>query len=510
MTQSLTSKTLHGLKWSYTATIINSVLQIGYSAVMARLLEPAAFGLIAMAGVVLRFGQYFAQMGVGSALIQKNELTENEIKAGFTSSLLLGAFFTLLTWFAAPLALYIFKSNEVIPIVRILGFSFLLGGLSITSVSLLRRKMNFKATAIGEIISYIFGYAGVGLIMAWQGFGVWSMVGAALSQKIVSALIFYLFERHSLKLVFKWEYYQPLYAFGGRVSIIGFLEFIYGSMPTFFVGRWLGAELLGIFNRAYYIVNLPMQYFTGSLSRVLFPSLSQIQAEIPRLKKTYLTATQLLALILIPVCIAISISAKEIVLILLGDKWLQAIPVLQVLALITPLDLLTHLDGLVCEATAKLNVKIMIMSLQIGLLSSLIWFWRDSGVIGAAYAIFISEFFRYIFYKIILKSILKIRFKEYLSTTGSFALVAVFFYILFSLLVYLARILNPALFLMLGIEVVGAVFLFFALIYFYPHSELKRELRKKFLYPIFAKLKMKNNVRHSSNFINKVIAILEN
>jgi len=136
-------------------------MQIGYIAVMARLLEPAAFGLVAMAQVVLRFGSYFAQMGMGQALIQKKNISKENIRAAFTSSVFLGFIFFVIIYFGAPLSLYIFNDIEVIPIIRVMALSLVLTGLSTTSLSLLRRNFRFKELAIVEIISYVIGYMGV-------------------------------------------------------------------------------------------------------------------------------------------------------------------------------------------------------------------------------------------------------------------------------------------------------------------------------------------------------------
>src|SRR6266404_3595628 len=102
MAENLTSKALRALNWGYLSTITNAVMQIGFTAVLARLLNPDAYGLIAMAGLILRFGSYFANMGIGSALIQKDELTTEEIRAGFTSSVLLGLAFSFLIYVLAP------------------------------------------------------------------------------------------------------------------------------------------------------------------------------------------------------------------------------------------------------------------------------------------------------------------------------------------------------------------------------------------------------------------------
>ena len=184
MSENLTYKTVHGIKWNYFSTLITSVLQIGYTAVMARLLEPAAFGLVAMAGLVLRFGSYFAQMGIERALIQKKEVNEEDIRASFTISLSLGIIFFMLTWFLSPLALYVFNNEKVIIIVKVMALSFFITALSTTSSGLLKRDLNFRSIAVIEVTSYILGYLCIGITMAFLGYGVWSLVFAALKPGI--------------------------------------------------------------------------------------------------------------------------------------------------------------------------------------------------------------------------------------------------------------------------------------------------------------------------------------
>ena len=234
---------------------------------MARLLEPAAFGLVAMAGVILRFGSYFAQMGIERAVIQKKELNEEDIKASFTLSVFLGMIFFLILWFLAPLALYIFNNEEVVIVVKVMALSFLITGLSTTSLGLLKRNLNFRSIAVIEIASYVLGYLGIGITMAVLGFGVWSLVFAALSQAFFAAIIAYIFVRHNF--AFKLKDYKPLFSFGSKVTIISFFEFIGGSLDTLLIGRFLGASLLGIYNRAYTIVNLPLYNLYTSITRVL-------------------------------------------------------------------------------------------------------------------------------------------------------------------------------------------------------------------------------------------------
>ena len=412
VSETLTSKTMRGIKWSYASTVTNAVMQIGYTAVMARLLDPKAFGLVAMAGVVLRFGSYFAQMGMGQAIIQKKEVTNEDIRAAFTSSILLSAFFLLLVWILAPFAVLIFDNTEVIPIIRVMAFSFVLTGLSTTSLALIKRNLKFKALAVIEIISYIIGYAGVGVTFAYSGFGVWSLVFASLAQAFISGLLSYLVVRHNLLFLFNWKTYKPLFAFGSRVSVISFFEFLGGSLDTLFIGRFLGAAKLGIYNRSYMVVNLPMQYFISSISRVLFPSFSRIQAEKEKLKKIYLNSVSVAGFFLFAVCFSISISSEQIILVVLGPKWIDAIPVLRILAFVTPLDLMSHLGGIVCDSTANLKPKIILQVLYIIVLGILFYFLSVYGLLGFAYGLLAVQFLKSVGYIIITKKLLKYNRRE--------------------------------------------------------------------------------------------------
>ncbi len=388
----LSSQTVRGLKWTYTATVVNGLLQVGMTAVMSRLLTPHAFGLVAMAGVFLRFGTYFAQMGVGSAIIQKKTISEDEIRVAFSWSVSLGLLFSLLCFAAAPLSNLIFRDPELVPVVQVLGCSFCIMGFSTTATGLLRRDMRFRETSIIDITSYICGYALVGVACALNGMGVWSLIAATLTQSLVVAVMSLFMVRHPVRPLFSRKLAHDLYGFGSRVSAVSFLEFLSSNLDTLTIGRFLGANALGLYNRAFMLVNLPMQYFATSFSRVLFPGFSRIQDDKRRLQQVYLTSILALSGFLLPISLGMAVAARPIVLTILGPQWGEAIPILQLLAVAAPFTLLSHIGGVLCEATARLRAKIF---MQIGYLTLLAvlytmfiawgtWGIALAGVIGAA------------------------------------------------------------------------------------------------------------------------------
>lgn len=431
MNQTLTQKTLHGLKWSYISTISTSLMQIGYTAVMARLLNPSDFGLVAMGGVILRFGQYFAQMGLGSALIQKKELLEEEKKASFTSSLLLGSLFTLLFFFLAPLGEYIFKNNNVVPIIQVMAFSFLINGFALTPTSLLRRELKFKQLAIAEIIAFTIGYMIVGIGAALSKFGVWSLIYASISQVGLLGIISFILAKHPLTFTFQWKYYKNLYAFGSKVSVISFMEYISSTLDTFFIGRFLGSKLLGIYNRAFMLINLPFQYFTSSLSRVLFPAFSRVQDDTEKVKRNLLMILQLTSFILFPLAFLVSILSKEIVLIILGNKWLAAAPILSILAFEATFNLSAHFIAIVYEAKGILIWKMVIQMLFIFLLTTLFLIFINNGLIVISYCILFARIIYFLLYLSSSIYLLNINVKELISAYKPAAISLLLTFILF-------------------------------------------------------------------------------
>lgn len=503
MSKNLASKAVSGLKWGSASTIANAVMQIGYTSAMARLLAPEAFGLVAISSVILRFGSYFAHLGLSQAIIQKEELTEDNIRAAFTSSALLGIAFTLLIWFLAPFATMFFDnattaSEQVTPIVRVMALSLLIGGLSSTAFSLAERNMRFKELSIVETLSYVISYLGVGVVCAYLGFGVWSLVFATLTQAGLVALGAYVIIRHNVVPLFKWESYKPLFNYGSKMSVISFLEFLSQDMATILIGKTLGPYKLGIYDRAHRLVNLPMYMLTRTISRVIFPSFSKLQADTSKLASAYISSTTLLAAIIIPTCLGLMVAAPEVVYLLLGDKWGESIPVLQVLCLAIPLSFITMFAGIVCDAKAVLNIKIVLTLVFIGVIAAFFFMLRQYGLIGFAFAILAGEVVRILFYQAVLNRILKLPYLEqlqvYVPGLVNGVLIAAIIYALSSVL----RSLELPHVLVLACQIATGAVLFIILTLFFPHNTLKMQINK-----LLSKFGVNEN---STSYYGKIIS----
>jgi len=395
---SLVAKTLAGMRWTTLAMVTNVGFNLGYTAVMARLLAPSAFGLIAMAQIAIRFLSYFAQLGVSPALVQKPELSERDIRAALTLSVGINALLFALMWLLAPLAGSFFSKTEVVPILRGLSAAFLFSGFSVISLGLLRRRLMFKQLAMVEIASYILGYGVVGIGSAFQGFGVWSLVFAVIGQEAITLVASYAFVRHSLRPLFAWHDIRHFLHYGGKYSVIGFLEYIGANVDSLLIGRWYGETALGFYNRAQMLVKLPMHHVSNAITKVLFPVLSSSQADKQKMASAYLAGWVLIGSLAASISFALIPAAPDAVLTLLGPQWTAAIPIVEIAALAVPFAFLTVLSGIVCDAQGLLWPKLAIQGLTLLVLGLAIYMLRGEGALGFAKGMVITEAFRLALY----------------------------------------------------------------------------------------------------------------
>lgn len=469
------SKAIVGLQWSFISVVITSIFQIVYSAIMARLIVPEAFGLIAMANLVLRFGIYFSRMGISSALIQKKELTPEDIRAGFSVSVIFGSTVTLILIVAAPLAKILFDTPDVIPVVQALSLSLFVNSFSATALGLLQRELRMRKIAIAEIGSFLLGNIMIGIPLAYFGFGVWGLILATLSQSVFLAVFAYAFSHHTLRPTLDFRLYQPLLGFGSKVSLISFLEFLCYNLPSMAMGRFLGAEMLGYYNRASTLVKLPAEKLSSSLTKVLFPSLSRVQDDRMLLRHGYRVSFTILGTFLFLFGFIVSASAQEIILVILGLNWETSISLLRILAIAVPFSLVRGLGGILLEAIAFLRQKIFIMAGYLLLLIIFLFQFSSYGVIGYAFAVLLCDIVFFIIYQIFILRICAFSITELIRMIlGTITPGLVGYVVIFSL----QKLLGPAVSLrfLFAFELLVSLVLVWIFYYCFPMKDLKASL----------------------------------
>src|SRR6266511_3655329 len=233
----LTAQTASGLRWSYVGTAALMVANLAYTAIISRLLGPVAFGLMALANLVVLFAQYFVRMGIASALVQRPTLSRDEVRAASTAGLAFGAFCFGAVWLLTPLICGLFHQPALSPVLRVLALSFLPEGWSMTGIGLLRREHRFRELSIIMAGTYVLGFLVVGVGLAIAGAGVWSLVAAALVSNASQAVWQYALLRHPVRPPARLEPYRAICGYGMRLSGAHVMDYVGGNLDTLVVGR---------------------------------------------------------------------------------------------------------------------------------------------------------------------------------------------------------------------------------------------------------------------------------
>lgn len=318
---SLTNRTISGMLWNMSGAVVQAALQLAIVSVLARLLVPEDFGLVGAAVVVIEFCQIFTQIGVGPAIVQRSDLREEHVRAGFTLSLLIGVVFGGLLYLVAPWMARFFRMESLSSVIRVLAFGYPLAGPTVVAEALLLRHMQFPRLVAVEVVSYALSYGAVGITLATLDWGVWALVAAYLFQVGIKAVGFFLVG--SLRVGFSLDQtaLRHLLTYGAGFSLARIANYAALQGDHLVVGRWLGAEALGIYGRAYCFVGMPANLFGTVVDRVIFPAMAVVQKDRQKLAEAYSRAVGLVAMTTIPLSAVLFALAPEIVHILLGPHW---------------------------------------------------------------------------------------------------------------------------------------------------------------------------------------------
>ena len=477
----LTAAAASGMRWSLSSTLGIAVVQVVYISVMSRLLDPRAFGIYAIAMLVLNTGDSFARMGVAQALIQRPTITRDDIRASVTTGTLLGFLLFAVLWVTAPTIGEFFSEPAAVPVIRVMGVHFVFIGFSVTGNSLLRRDLRFPQFSGAQFAAYVIGYAVVGISLAAAGAGVWSLVAAVLSAHFLVALFQYLYTRHPLRPVLDVRPFGHLYSFGARISVIRFLEFLGRQLDTITVGRYASTSALGQYNRAFVLVNVSMsQHLSHATTNVLFPGFSKIQGDEARTRRAFLSVIMLSGTLLWSVGAGIAAGAREIVLVLLGDQWDVAMSVVPFFAIAVALSVMTRLATLVCEARAELNKILGIQAVFIvALLVAYVAVSGIGGVVPFAAALAIGELGRHLVYVIVMRRMLGIRAVDMALAYGPGLVTAASVALAVMVASQLSRVDRVPTIAVLALEFAAAAVVLVLVVRFSPFRTFRREVRRR-------------------------------
>lgn len=359
----LRQKTATGIAWSSIESLGGQALYFIVFLLLARLLGSEAFGLVSLAGVFISFMMVFADQGLSDAIVQRQDLEPEHLDTAFWSNLGISGLLTLITLAAAaPVAIF-FKQPKLTPIIGWLSLTFLISGLSSVQQSLLRRQLAFKTLALRSLLSMSIAGA-VGVVMAYYGCGVWSLVGQQLVNRLVAVLTLWWVSDWRPGWKFSLKHFRELFSFG--INLLGgsILSFFSIRSDDFLIGYFLGPVALGYYSIAYRLLVAMTQILNATIQRVALPTFSKLQSEPAKLEQAFLAATQLVSFITFPAFLGVAALAPEIIQTLFGEQWLPSAPVMQFLALSGITQSLFTVSGLVLAAVGKPSWNLRIMFLH--------------------------------------------------------------------------------------------------------------------------------------------------
>lgn len=324
--------TLDGLVWILSSAGAQAVLRVILLMVLARLLAPAEFGVVAAAMVAIHLAVVLSQLGIIHAIVQRPELEARHVDTAFTLSLVAGAVLFGLITALAPLIGGFFGFDDLSGVVRALAFVVLIGNVSMVAEGLLRRRMQFRKVAAVSLASYALGYGLTGLALALLGWGVWALVMAQLMQSVLRTGGVLAFQPQPLRLRIERGALWDLLHFGGGLTAWRICSELATQADLLVVGRWLGAEALGIYSRAYSLMSMPTALIGHNMVVVLVPAMARIQRHGERFAAAFRRGLGSLALITLPTSVAFVVLAPEVVAVLLGPQWPEVVLPLQILA----------------------------------------------------------------------------------------------------------------------------------------------------------------------------------
>lgn len=327
---SLKSSVITSLIWKFLERIGTQGVQFVVAIVLARLLSPSDFGLIALVTVFVTIANVFVQSGLNTALIQKKNADNLDFSTVFFTSLALSLILYGGLFLSAPLIAKFYNNQlELIPVIRVLGLMLPLGALNSIQEAYVARNMMFKKLfyrSIGAIIP-----AGlIGVTVAYLGYGIWALVAQQLANSLLVCIIMWFTVKWRPNLSFSFERWKGLFSFGWKLLCSALLDTFYQNMRNLVIGKMFTSADLGYYNRGDQFPHLIINNLNASIQSVMLPSLSSVQEDKVRLKNLARRSIVTSSFLILPLMAGLAAVAEPLTLVILGEKWLPAVPFIQI------------------------------------------------------------------------------------------------------------------------------------------------------------------------------------
>ncbi len=384
------SKTTHAAGWVIGSQVASQSVSFGIGIALARLLTPDDFGLIAMVLAFTGVAHLLVDVGLGAALIQKKDVSEKHFTSVFWINFFLGCLLALLLFFLSPLIAGYYNRPDVEGVAKVLSIIFVIGSLALVPRNRLVKELLYKYIALSDFISMMVS-GGVAVVLAVNGFGYWSLVFQQLLQQIISTLMIWKYGRWRPKGWICKDAVKELWGFSSYVFSTRLLFYFSGKLDVFLLGRYMGGQVLGLYDKGQSIMLFPLQNVSHMVGSIMFPALSKIQTDMERVRYVYLRSTRAVAFVTFPMMVGVFVVSKSFVLGVLGPQWEELIPLIKIFSVAGVAMSIVTLVGSIylSQGAAKLQFRVSLIYKPItiaAIVGGLSW-----GVIGVATGFAISK-----------------------------------------------------------------------------------------------------------------------
>ena len=477
----ITKQILSGAKWTALSTIIITVIQIVQFAILGNLLTKEQFGVVGMITTVVIFTQILLDMGFSAAIIQKEKVTDEQLSTLYWLNIIVGIVLFIGLFFASPLIAGFYNQPELIPLIKVLGIMFLIAPIGQQFQYLLQKDLNFNLLSRIEVATNLASFISL-LIMI---FLIEELYAYVISQVILNSLkgILY-FAVYSKKwkpsFVFNLSSIKELMSFGVFQLMSRLVNRIGANIDYILIGRFLGAEALGIYSLAYQVVTIPVMKINPIITRVAFPVFSRSQSDNKLLIEGFLNVTKMLALVSLPLLLGLMAISDLFIEVFFGARWLDAAPILGILAIVGILRVLMNPNGSIILAKGKANIAFYWDFGVMLLYGITMYFATKYDIYIVAWTYVVTSFINFLIGRWLLKKLIDLEMKDYVRTllkpiliTGIMAVIVYFF----KTFLYQVEFINIYINIVLSVGVGGLIYVF-AVYFGYPEIKEWKPVRK--------------------------------
>lgn len=380
------------MRWTTGATVVRALLQIAQVAVLARLLAPEDYGLMAMVSVVLGFASIFADMGVNSAYVQRQDVTAEQRSSLFWLNVGMSGALTLLMLVFSPLIARFFGDDRLTPLLMLAASTFVVSALGQQVRMTAEKALDFRPVVLLEVASALIGFAAA-VTAAFAGWGVYALILGGILGAVSGTVLAWLFLARGWRPLWRFRLadVHSYLGFGGALVANNIVNEINRGIDLMLGGRMLGAAALGLYSLPRQIVFQIQGMVNPIITRVGFPLIAQVQADIPRVRAIYLKTLNMTAATNAPLYVGIAFFAPEVVRIVLGDKWLVAADLLRLLAVWGGLRSTVNPIGSLLLGMGRADLSLKWNAGMLFVVPPVLWIGSQFGTIGMAWALLIFQ-----------------------------------------------------------------------------------------------------------------------